>query len=122
MARSHGVGRSGSIVAVLCLMVIMMGRTPLGASGSSCRASGHHCPEIPSLTCCCGGETAALFEGAARPVTKHSLIRAGQPFASSVVAVGAATAQSPRVGWATDWPMSAGPPLDRPILYAALLL
>ena len=121
MVRSHCAGRLASLVALLCLVVIMMPRTTLGAASSSCKAANHHCPDTPSLTCCCGGET-AVFEAAAIPVTKNSHTRSHQPYTYGVFAVDAEAGQAPRLRPWTPSHFNLSPPLDRSVLFAALLL
>ena len=123
VARGLGTRRFTSMAVALLLVTALLPGAPADAN-ARCKAAAHHhhCAEMPSLTCCCAGDTVVATE-VARPVAKASLLSVQQSLAIHVAlddVTGRFDARARLCGALS--PSAAGPPLDRSILYSTLLL
>lgn len=124
MVGGFGNRRFTSMAVVVWLAAVLLPATP-GDGDARCRTAGHHqqCADMPSLTCCCGSDTAVATEVVACLVAKASLLPV-QPSPAVHTEVDGITANCDahaRV-CAALFPSTAGPPLDRPLLYSTLRL
>lgn len=124
MVRRSCTRHFGLPTLTLWLAVVLQAATPAGSQICGCEdAADHHCKDVPSLSCCCTSRTAVAVAPGARLVTQDSLAPVHMPCAERLFVDDKAAALETRVRlWLAGTPSHASPPLDRPILHAALLL
>ena len=117
--RLLGRGFATTLVAIwfAATLPVVMASAP-----EKCRAADHQCPEMTSLSCCCDGDDgSAVAVGVARPVAKASILHTPQPPAVDVAIDVLVAIIDARLTLSVVVPPStAGPPLDRSILYLTL--
>lgn len=106
------------------LALSLYSTAPFWACADRCEAAaGHHCPQVPSLKCCCTVDTPATVDVVTGLVTKQSLTPLTLPGNARLVVADTAAVSDARVRfWAATPPSHASPPPDRTILYATLLI
>lgn len=113
---------TATVATLLWFAAVVFSAAPKDTN-ATCKAADHHCPEMPSVTCCCGGDTVVLTDFGARPVAKSSDLHVQRwPVMQSPLVDFTANGYAQARVSAVWSPLAAGPPVDRPVLHSALLL